>query len=672
MPESFLGDLAIALCVASLTSIVARAFKIPQILAYLVAGLIVGPNLPIPLFADHHRIEILSEFGVIFVMFSIGLEFRLKRFIKILPSSGFAALIQISFLFLVGFMMGDFLEWPYIESIFLGFATSISSTMVVSRLFKNTKVDPPFKDYVLGILIVQDVSAIVMIALATGIAAGTGLTMSDLFGTLRQLAIVLFSMLVLGHLFIPPLIRFVSRMHNSETLAIAACGVCFSFALTAQYFGYSVALGAFIAGVLVAESGEGAKIEHLLETMKNVFAAIFFVSVGMAVEPSELSANFGVSLLLAVVIILAQLLSVGCASLVIGKGLRTSLHSGLSLGQVGEFSFIIAAIGMHSKAVGPTLQPILVTVAVITAFTTPVLFSFREDLVGLADRILPSRVRLFLSFYDSWIDSSKKDLSGSKSRSLILRSFSVAVLDFALLGVLLASVFKFKDHLFPFAGKFGVDRFWFDTGVELFVAMASFPFLLALLWNVRVFFDHTFTRTSDLSAGDSKVSLDVRRVADFTTVGVFFLILQIASGLLFSSFVLFAVYSVLLVVSFYMLWRSAGVFQTKLRSGAEMFLNFFPKSIEEAPEHTELPEVMAVEITDKATCIGKTLADLNLRARTGASVISIVKSGNKVTLPNGKESLEKNDVLQMVGSSESLKNAKAILFNQSDPTPRRP
>lgn len=374
----------------------------------------------------------LAEFGVILVMFAVGLEFRIGKLVRVLPVSGLTGLIQVSVLMWCGFTLGQWLEWSTIESVFLAACVAISSTMVVSKVYEQRPVDQDVRHYVFGVLIIQDVVAIVLIAAMTAIATGGGLAPAELAVTVGRLAVVLVGMLVGGMLVVPRVIRAVARLNSVEILSVVSIGLCFVIALLAERLGYSLALGAFIAGILVAESGRGAQVEHLIQPVRDMFAAVFFVSIGMTVDPSRAIMHLPTTGLVFVVVVLAQFLSVSFVGALSGNGLRRSITAALSLGQIGEFSFILASIGIAAGVVRGDLQPILVTVAILTAFTTPLLLGAVDRIVEGVDRLLPSRLQGLFGLYEEWSDRIRSK-RGERERSLTARAIRALTLDAAAL-----------------------------------------------------------------------------------------------------------------------------------------------------------------------------------------------------------------------------------------------
>ncbi|MBX7195478.1 MAG: cation:proton antiporter, partial [Sandaracinaceae bacterium] len=400
--SSLVVDLALVLGVAALTSPLARALGQSPVLGYLVAGLVVGPYIPIPLFADVHRVEGLAELGVVLVMFAVGLELRLGKLARVLPTAGLTGAVQIGFLTWCGVTLASALGWSSLDGLFLGASLGISSTMVVSRAL-GEHVETDAREHILGVLVVQDVLAVILLAAMTGVAATGTVEAEAVTADLLRLGGVLVAMVVLGLLLVPPLVRRVARLGSDEVLVVVTVGVCFVLAAIASELGYSVALGAFVSGVLVAESGLGPRVETLASSMRDVFAAIFFVSIGMTVDPVQALHTLPLALLVTVLVIVAQLVVVTLTGLVSGLGLRRSVTAGLALGQIGEFSFILAGVGIAAGAVRRELDVLLVPVAVLTAFTTPLALGAASRAVSWTDRAMPAPLRRTLGLHEQWV-----------------------------------------------------------------------------------------------------------------------------------------------------------------------------------------------------------------------------------------------------------------------------
>ena len=429
----FLTALTIVLGVAGLTTVVFQRLHQPVILGYILAGLIIGPHVPIPLIASPDVVHTLSELGVILLMFGLGLEFSLGKLFRVAPNAGVTALVQCSVMVVLGYLTGRALGWTSMESVFAGAVIAISSTTIIAKAFDEQRIHGRLRELVVAILVVEDLVAVVLIAVLTGVATGTGLSTSDLALTLGKLAGFIAVIVVGGLVIVPRLMRLVVSLGRPETTVISAIAVCFGASLLAHEAGYSVALGAFIGGMLVAESGEARQIEPLVQPVRDVFAAVFFVSVGMLLDPAVLVDQWLAIAVLTVVVVVGKIVSVSVGAFVVGNGTRTSVAAGMSLAQIGEFSFIIAGLGMSFGVVGDFLYPVAVAVSAITTLTTPWLIKGSSAASGWVDRKLPKPLQTFVAFYEGWIErlrGARREQQSKKRRlvrTLLLDVCAVAV-----------------------------------------------------------------------------------------------------------------------------------------------------------------------------------------------------------------------------------------------------
>lgn len=396
---SILADLAMVLGVAAITTVACQRLRLPVVVGYLFAGLIIGPHVPVPLVADQGNVHTLSELGVILLMFSLGLEFSLRKLLRSGPSAALVALIQGGFMAWCGYLAGRFLGWGAIESVFAGAALAISSTMIIARVFEAMDAKGPLADLVLSTLIVQDLLAILMLALLTAVGSGAGLSVPAFLFTLGRLAGFLVVVTVLGRWLLPRFVRWVADTGSTETLLVTVVGLCFSFSLLAAKAGYSVALGAFLAGMIVAESGRERKVEHLIHPLRDMFVAVFFVSIGMLIDPAQLLPNWKALLIFSMLVLGGKILSGALGGLLGGNSLRNSIRAGAGLAQIGEFSFIIVALGQALGVVGPTLFPVLAATCALTTLTTPLLIRHSDQLADRLERRLPRALRHFLTHH---------------------------------------------------------------------------------------------------------------------------------------------------------------------------------------------------------------------------------------------------------------------------------
>lgn len=673
MHNPFLADLAIVLGVAAVTAVIARLLKQPTILGYLLAGLIVGPYLGVPIFADPVRVHTMAEFGVILVMFAIGLEFRVARLIAILPVAGLTGLVQIATLIWAGVSVAQILGWNTVESLFLGTGIAISSTMVVTKVFEQRPVERDIRELVLGILVVQDVVAIILIAAMTAVAKGGGMSAGELVETLGGLGAVLIGLVVGGMLIVPRLMRAVVRLDNAEILVVVTVGLCFGVALLAQELGYSVALGAFIAGIVVAESGESLKVEHHIQPVRDMFAAIFFVSVGMSVDPFVAFDHLPTALVLFVIVVVAQLMSVTIAGIVSGNGLRRSVTAGLALGQIGEFGFILATIGISAGVAPPYLQSILVTVAILTAFSTPHMLGLSDRLVRGLDHILPHRVQRLIALYDAWIDRLR--LQRTKPRKRLYRVLAALIFDAVVLLVLIGLTIAWLPTLATWGAEVvGIDHQLAAVLIGLVAVLVAVPLMAGLVRNTLALariLSETVLQPEMTAPGPAErvaahvirgmIYLGVVAGVGFPTIAV----LRPLTGQLYGMLLLAAAF---IAVGVY-LWRGAGAFATELATGAEHLANLLARQAAgdtppPAPAQElllGLDEAAVFTIASDAPCAGHTLTELQLRSRTGADVVAIHRPGAPVLLPTGHEQLLAGDIIAVYGSADAIRRARVLL-----------
>ena len=344
--HEFLQTLALVLCAAAVTTVVFQWLRQPVVLGYLLAGMVVGPDVPVPLLADSRTVQTLAELGVILLMFSLGIEFSLPKLLRVGPTAGLVAIFQCSLMIWLGYLVGQAFGWSQLASIYAGAVIAISSTTIIIKAFEEQRIKEDFTHIVFGILIVEDLIAILLITILTALSSGEELSALEVGRAAGRLAAFLLVIFVVGLLTIPRLMRAVVRLDRSETTVVASVGIAFVFAYLAAAFGYSVALGAFLAGSLVAESGVEKTIEHLVQPVRDIFAAIFFVSVGMLISPADIAAHWPIVLVFLVVVVVGKIASVTVGAFLTGQSVQTSVKTGMSLAQIGEFSFIIASVGV--------------------------------------------------------------------------------------------------------------------------------------------------------------------------------------------------------------------------------------------------------------------------------------------------------------------------------------
>jgi monovalent cation:H+ antiporter-2, CPA2 family len=633
------------------------------VFAYLSAGLIIGPYLPIPLYANESRIHSLSEFGVILVMFNVGLEFQIKNFLKLLPSTGLVTLAQVGALFAVGYGTGKLVGWSDLEALFLGAGICISSTMIVLRILDRNPAEKSVRSHVLSVLILQDFVAIVLIAIMTAVTAGVSISTADLVNTVSKLLITLAMMTGIGFLIVPKAFRWIEKNQNAEAMAISACGLCFSFAYLAQVMGYSTAFGAFISGILVSESGKGHSFRQLLLPVKNIFAAVFFVSVGMSVDPLQAFAELPISILICCLVILTHFVCVTFFSVLSGKNFRESIASSLALGQIGEFSFIIVAIGITANVIDPKLQAVLVTVAILTTLTSDKLTQRANQIADYLEAKLPKRFYLFFKVYLDWFHNSKFDFT---FKSVLLKTLFFLVVDYLAFLLVVLATWSYRAEIQTLLPQVELIELYFKPLLALGILFAGSPFAFGFIKNWLSLKNHVAVlfRPDDPFA---KIFLPVFQsiivVAGIIAIGF---PLSVALGVVFKNITVFIFFLPLLIYAVRAFWRKLGLFQEDLTSGASVFFNHISSGLDGQHLHSHDEkksdfEIRQLTLPPDSPTIGKSLIDTNIRAITGASVVAILRKGCQPILPTGKDLLRAGDVLSIVGTPKSLDLAQNLV-----------
>lgn len=375
-------DLAIILGIAGFVTLFFQKIRQPVVLGYLVAGIIIGPyTFSKSLVTDIPNIRILSELGIIFLMFSLGLEFSFSKLKSVGWSATISALLEVILMVVIGTIIGRMIGWSFHNSLFLGAALSISSTTIIIKALAELRLKKQsFSQIVFGILIVEDLLAILlMVALSTLVATNTFFS-SDILIATGKLILFVGGWFLIGHFLAPLLFRKIMHYSNEETLTVVSVALCLLLVWSAAYFHYSTALGAFLMGAILAETHLVQQIEKLIEPIRDIFAAVFFVSIGMLIDPTIIWQELPIVLLLCGITVFGKLLTTGGGALLTGQSLSNSLRIGLSVSQIGEFSFIIAGLGLALNVINDAFYPIIVAVSAVTTFTTPYLIKLSGHL----------------------------------------------------------------------------------------------------------------------------------------------------------------------------------------------------------------------------------------------------------------------------------------------------
>ncbi|HJQ11926.1 MAG TPA: cation:proton antiporter [Gemmatimonadaceae bacterium] len=675
----FLQNLAVVLLVAAVATVVFQKLHQPVVFGYLFAGMVVGPHIPLPLVADMATVHTLSELGVILLMFSLGLEFSISKLAAVSQKAGPVALFESTIMVSVGYFVGQILGLSRIESIFTGAIVGISSTTIIVKAFEEQKVRGRVTELVFGILIIEDLIAVFLLTILTTLAQSGAFSPSDIGLTAVRLVMFLVPLIGFGLLAVPRAIRYVQRIGSPETTLVASIGFCFAAALLALSFGYSVALGAFIAGSLVAESGHEREIETLVRPVRDMFVGIFFVSVGMIIDPPALLAHWPAVLALTLTVILGKVFAVTVGAFLAGHGRRTAIKAGMSLAQIGEFSFIIASVGVAAGVISSWIYPAAIAVSAVTTLTTPLLIRLSNKAAAEIDHWLPEPIQTVAALYASWIERVRSSPRAPTERSATRRIVRIILVDAALLTALVIGVDVEIDRVTAIVGGMVAmppDRVRF--ALVLIGGLIAVPLIYGIIISARSLGLHLARRAFaeaqkgkvDLADAPRRALVILVQIAVVIAVGI--PVVAITQPFLpphQGAFVL----SLLTVVLLVALWRNAANLQGHARAGAQIIASALAHqmaSTDEATEETKLEDVnavlpglgepVAIRVVPESIAVGRSLAQLNLRGATGATVLAIRRGDQQIPTPLGRTVILANDVVAVAGAHDAIAVARAI------------
>jgi CPA2 family monovalent cation:H+ antiporter-2 len=673
---------ALIVGIAALLATLFQRLGLPIVLGYLSAGLLVGPHLHTGFAVSPALAHPLSDIGVILLMFSLGLEFSVRRLIRIAPIGGLVALIECSLVAWLGYFSGRLFGWSTTESIFVGALCAISSTTIIAKTFAEKGIHGRLSEIVFSVLVAEDLIAILMLAVLTAVTGGGGVSAGFLGRTTLRLLGFLTIMLAGGMLVVPRLVRLVARLGRAEILVMTNLGLAFGFAFLAEKAGYSVAFGAFLAGALVAESGEAKVAERLVRPIRDIFAGVFFVSIGMLIDPGAIRDNAAAVLVLVGVVVTGKVLGVGLGAFVAGHGVRLSIQSGMGLAQIGEFSFIIAGLGASTGALRGFLFPVAIAVSALTTLLTPFLIRGSAGVASWVDRRLPHAVQTYAALYGSWVQALGEARGQRTEWNRVRRLAGFLVLDVVIIAALVIASSLERVRLAELlAGR--IRPMVAQVLVTLSTIVVALPFFWGALRSARrlglVLADGAFPRKTggiDLAEAPRRALRATLELAILFASGT--PLVALTQPFLPTSFP----FALVLVAGVALLalpfWRSATNLQGHVRAGTQAILEtLVAQSRSGQPASNKLEELRAmlpgigeptaVSLGGEAICVGRSLKDLNLRGLTGATVLAIERSPSEVVFPAADEVLREHDLLVLTGTHEAVTAASELLRQTSKP-----
>ena len=650
---ALISDLALILGAAAIVTLIFKWLKQPLVLGYIIAGFFVGPNFNLfPTIHEIKNIQGWADIGVIFLLFGLGLEFSFKKLMKVGGTAAITAIIEVSATIAVGYLIGKLLGWSAMDCIFLGGILGIASTTIIIRAFDELGVkSQQFAGVVLGVLVIEDLVAVVLMVLLSTVAISQQFAGVQMVGSILKLGFFLVLWFLSGIFVIPSFLKVTKKLMNDETMLIVSLALCFGMVILATQAGFSSALGAFIMGSILAETLQGKKIEELLMPVKDLFGAIFFVSVGMLIDPEMLVLYAWPIIAGTLVLLIAKPFFVTVGALIAGQPLKTSIQSGMSLSQIGEFSFIIATLGVTLQVTSNFLYPIAVAISVITAFTTPYMIRLSTPLNNLVQKLLPVNWRDRLNRYSAGAQA----ITSVSDWRMVLRSYLVNIVINAVL--IISIILLSLKYLHPI---FSSNK-WHALITVSITLLAMAPFLWGL----------TIRRTQQEAY--ARVWIENKFRGPLVMLEIF----RISLAIFFTGFLCDRLFSpwialIVVVVIIILLLIFSGRLQAYYASIERRFLkNFYEREAlqeQEAALHELAPwdaHFAHFEVEADSPLSGKTLQELALREKFDINIAMIERGSKIITVPGRDERVFPGDLLSAIGSDEQLKAFR--LFIEAQP-----
>lgn len=656
-------DLALILMVAGIVTIIFKKLKQPLVLGYIVAGFLVSPHMPYTMSViDEIDIKTWADIGVIFTLFSLGLDFSFKKIVKMGASPIIATIVIVFSMMMLGISIGHGFGWSKMDCIFLGGMLAMSSTTIIYKAFDDMGLrQQKFAGMVMSVLILEDILAIVMMVMLSAIAGGNNPDGEQMIGSVIKIAFFLVLWFIVGIFAIPLFLRSVRKLINNETLLIVALGLCCGMAVLSTKVGFSSAFGAFVMGSILAETIEAEKIIKLVEPVKNLFGAIFFVSVGMLVDPKILIEYAIPILALVGSILIGQAIFGTFGFMLGGESLKSAMRCGFSMAQIGEFSFIIASLGLSLGVISNYLYPVVVAVSVITTFLTPYMIRLATPTYQVMEKHLPKRlINILNHFAMSHPSTTQQSKWKSLLRQMLINTVAYSILTAAVIALMFTFVLPFTRSLFP-----GWKLHWYAnaiTGILTLVLIA--PFLRAIIMKKN--HSNEWKRLW-VESSINRIPLLFTIVVRFVIALAFiFYICNYLTRFTDALMIIIGIAVVsLMIASRWTKKRSIKMerlFIHNLRSRDIMAqVNGEKKPLYEGHLLDRDIHISDFDVPEDSSWGGKTLKELHLRERFGVDMSSIMRGSQRLNIPNGDTVIFPGDKLQVIGNDDQLQKFATAL-----------
>ena len=661
-------DLALILIVAGIVTLIFKRLRQPLVLGYIVAGFLVSPHMPYVMsVVEKANIHTWADIGVMFLLFSLGLDFSFKKIYKMGAAPIIAAITIVVCMMMLGYSVGRMFSWSDINSIFLGGMLAMSSTTIIYKAFDDLGLrQQRFASLVMSVLILEDILAIVMMVMLSAIATGDNPDSGAMLMSVVRIGFFLTLWFVVGIFAIPLFLRSTRNLMTSETLLIVSLGLCCFMAVVSTKAGFSSAFGAFVMGSILAETVEAEKIEKVTEPVKNLFGAIFFVSVGMLVDPAVLAAYAVPIIVIVLTIIIGQVVFGTLGFFLSGQSLHTAMRCGFSMAQIGEFAFIIASLGMSLNVIADYLYPIVVAVSVITTFLTPYMIRGAEPAYRLIERHLPKSLVLQLnSLTVRQHDGEKTERRSQTSqrvlwrrllRSMALNTVVYTILLVAVTYISLTVVLLFMRTILPH---------WWANGVTGIIAVTALaPFMRAIVMKKN--HSEEWQQLWAMSALNRLPLLSTVVARGAICLAFLFYICNYLARFRNAVVIVIGIMVIILIV------LSRQIKQRSIRLERLFLKNLRSRDVAAQVKGAKRPSYAShlierdltmaeVTVPPNSLWAGQTLAELQLGRKLGIHVSSILRDGRRLNIPYGAERIFPADRLQVIGSDEQITEVCKVL-----------
>lgn len=665
---ALIQDLALILVAGAIVTLLFRRIRQPLVLGYIIAGFLVGPHFPfLPSVSDSANVETLAEIGVIFLLFSLGLEFSFKKLMRVGGAASITALVEIICITLAGYYAGRWMGWSVMDSLFLGGMLASSSTTIIIRAFDELGVKTKqYARIVFGVLVVEDIVVILLMVLLSTIAVTQEFEGGEIIYTVLKLAFFLAFWFISGIFLLPTLLKRAKSLFDDETLLILTLGLCLGMVVLATEVGFSAELGAFIMGSIIAETTKAETVEHLVKPVKDLFGAVFFVSVGMMIDPQAIIEYGWPVVIVTMITSFGKLGSTTFGALLSGQTLKQSVQVGMSMAQIGEFAFIVATLGLSLGVISDFLFPVAVGASAITTFTTPYLIKYSEPFYGFLERILPEKWIRNLNRYSS----STQNIQAESAWKALLRSYATIMITN---GIVLLALFLFSQNfLMPFLNR-NIEDPTLRNVIGLIISLgAASPFLWAIMAK----------RPEGLSYKELWMEKNYNRgplvVLETSRVVAGIVIISQWVFQLFSTQTAILVIVPLVVLILYILGRRIQKFYQRIEVRFLTNLNERENAVIQSNRNASntqeirselLPwdaHIVELEVAPEAEYVGKTLLELAWREHYGINIVFIKRGEKLIHVPGRNNKLLPRDLVGIIATDEQIQRFKPI-FDAKDP-----